>query len=257
MDTIPLMKKQDFYYWRLIATAISFTTFGLGGLALRLLFPILHLLPGDKHTKAKRARKIVHLSFRFFIAQMKFFGIYTYETHGLEKLQPGQLIIANHPTLIDVVFLISFIENANCIVKYSLFNNPFTRGPVNNAAYIPNIEGNQLVNDCVASLKSGDSLIIFPEGTRTPINQAPKLQRGAANIALAAGITPTMITIDCSSSFLSKGVKWYDIPLDRPHLIFALTELGDISDLSFDPKSARKLTDMFMNHFFGGSSKCH
>ncbi len=251
------MQKQDFYYWRLIATAISFSTFGLGGIALRLLFPLLHLLPGNQQTKAKRARKIVHLSFRFFIAQMKFFGIYTYETHGLENLQPGQLIIANHPTLIDVVFLISFIENANCIVKYSLFKNPFTRGPVTNAGYIPNIEGNQLINDCVNSLKSGDSLIIFPEGTRTPINNKPKLQRGAANIALAAGINPTMISIKCSSSFLSKGVKWYDIPLSRPHLSFELTELGDISNLTLDPKSARKLSDMFLNHFFGGSSNCH
>lgn len=251
------MKKQDLYYWRLIATAISFTTFGLGGLALRLFFPLLHLLPGDKHIKARRARKIVHWCFRFFIAQMKFFGIYTYETHGLEKLTPGQLIIANHPTLIDVVFLISFIENANCIVKHSLFKNPFTRGPVTNTGYIPNIEGNQLVKDCVESLKSGDSLIIFPEGTRTPVDQAPKFQRGAANITLAAGTSPTMITIKCNTSFLSKGVKWYDIPFARPHLSFELSELGDISDLTFDPKSARKLTDMFMNHFFGGSSKCH
>jgi 1-acyl-sn-glycerol-3-phosphate acyltransferase len=244
------MKKTDFYYWRLIATAISFSSFGLGGVLLRILFPLLALLPGDKRTKAIRARKIVHYCFRFFIAQMKFLGIYTYDTVGLEKLTHGQLILANHPTLIDVVFLISFIKNANCIVKHSLFTNPFTRGPINGASYIPNIEGNQLINDCVKSLAAHDSLIIFPEGTRTPIHNTPKLQRGAANIALAANITPIMVTIKCSTPFLSKGVKWYDIPLSRPHLSFEVVELDDISHLSFNPKSARILTDLFKNYFF-------
>lgn len=244
-------EKHDNYYGRLLATAWSFASFGLGGLLLRLFFPVMSLfIRGTRHEKAVKARRIIHLMFRLFIFQMKCLGIYTYETKGLEKLRPGQLVIANHPTLIDVVFLISFIENANCIVRHGLFTNPFTRGPIMAAGYIPNIEGNQLINDCVASLKAGDSLIIFPEGTRTPATGLPKLQRGAANIALAAGIKPTMVTIRCSTSFLRKGVKWYDIPLRRPHLVFELTELEDISGLSFDPKSARRLTDMFMNHFF-------
>ncbi|WP_245395071.1 hypothetical protein [methane-oxidizing endosymbiont of Gigantopelta aegis] len=38
--------------------------------------------------------------------------------------RPGQLIVANHPTLIDIVFLISRIPYACCIVKDSLWHNP-------------------------------------------------------------------------------------------------------------------------------------
>ena len=34
-------KNRDAYYWRLLATAASFTLFGLGGLCLRLVvFPV-------------------------------------------------------------------------------------------------------------------------------------------------------------------------------------------------------------------------
>jgi hypothetical protein len=40
------------------------------------------------------------------------------------------MIIANHPSLIDVVFLIGLVRQANCVVKQSLWENPFTRGPV-------------------------------------------------------------------------------------------------------------------------------
>ena len=248
-------QKSDNYYGRLLATAWSFVSYGFGGIFL-LFFPLMHLMmKGSQHDKAVTSRKIIHKLLRLFICQMKYLGIFTYETHGLEKLGPGQLIIANHPTFLDVVFLISFIENANCIVKYSLFKNPFTCGPLHAAGYIPNLDGNQLLKDCIESLKAGDSIIIFPEGTRTPTEGLPKMQRGAANIALATGIQPTMITIQCSTSFLSKGVKWYNIPLCRPHLVFKLTEMNDISDLPFNPKSARKLTDMFMNHFFAEELK--
>ena len=45
-------------------------------------------------------------------------GIMRYKINGLEKLnRPGQLILANHPTLIDIVFLLSRIPVASCIVK--------------------------------------------------------------------------------------------------------------------------------------------
>ena len=48
LATQTLMKGRDAYYWRLLATALSFALFGMGGLCLRLLvFPLLSCLPGD------------------------------------------------------------------------------------------------------------------------------------------------------------------------------------------------------------------
>ena len=66
-------------------------------------------------------------------------GIMTYESTGVEKLdRPGQLIVANHPPLIDTIFLISRIPAANCIVKEKLWHNLFTKGPIINAGYVSN-----------------------------------------------------------------------------------------------------------------------
>lgn len=42
----------------------------------------------------------------------------------------GLLILANHPTLIDTVFLMAFVKHADCIVNNNLWRNPFTGGPV-------------------------------------------------------------------------------------------------------------------------------
>src|SRR4030095_16111244 len=104
------------------------------------------------------------------------------EVEGLER--HGLLILANHPTLIDIVFLMAFVKRADCIVKSKLWRNPFTHATVRAAAYVRNDDyGVRLIEDCVAAVRGGGNLIIFPEGTRTPANGSITLKRGAANIA--------------------------------------------------------------------------
>lgn len=124
-------KPRDAYYWRLLATAASFALFGAGGLCLRLLvFPLLACLPGSAEKHQRRARHTISKLFWFFIRLMQRAGVLTYSVEGAENLgRPGQMIIANHPSLIDVVFLIGLVRQANCVVKQSLWQNPFTRGP--------------------------------------------------------------------------------------------------------------------------------
>lgn len=248
------MKKQDCYYWRLFATGLSFTAFGIGGLFIGLVaFPLLNLASPNKATRQRRARKLNHQAFRLFIGMMKLLGVLTYDDGGIKGQlnQPGQLVIANHPTLIDVCFLISFIEQANCIVKLPLFKNPFTKGALSNANYIANINGEQLLTDSRKSILRGESLIVFPEGTRTPPRELrPKLQRGAANIALASQTAPIAVTIKCEPLTLSKGNPWYRIPNSRPHWTFSLSEAIILPDYAAGPKAARELNRHITDHFF-------
>ena len=208
------------YYWRLFATGLSFTVFGIGGILLRVLvFPFLGLIFSDKKKQNYCAQWWVHKSFYIFIGLMHRLGIMTYDIEGLEKLnKSGQLIIANHPTLIDVVFLISRIPAANCIVKEKLCHNPFTKGPVLNTGYISNGDPESMIAKSVACLQAGEKMIIFPEGTRTVQGQAYKFQRSAARIALQANARVTPVSINCYPNTLSKAEKWYQIPRQAFHL---------------------------------------
>ncbi len=214
------------YYWRLIATGFSFVSFGLGGFLLWVLvFPLFNLISTDPVKKRKWSQQCVHYSFYFFIGLMHRIGIMTYKINGLEKLnKPGQLIIANHPTLIDIVFLISRIPFANCIVKEKLWHNPFTKGPVINAGYISNGDPEKMISDSVNCLKAGGTMIIFPEGTRTVAGSEYKFQRSAARIGLLANARVTPVIISCTPSTLTKAEKWYQIPERRFHLAI---EVGD------------------------------
>ena len=93
------------YLWRLIFTALSFALFGLGGLLLRLIvFPLLSLLPASPLVKRQRVRAVISWVFRCFVGFMRCTGVLTYSVKNIERLgQPGQMVIANHPSLIDVV----------------------------------------------------------------------------------------------------------------------------------------------------------
>lgn len=248
------MTKSIDYFWRLFATGFSFSVFGLGGFILWVLvFPILGLIPGDQIKKRKRAQRCVHYSFYLFIGLMHRIGIMTYEINGLEKLnRSGQLIIANHPTLIDIVFLISRIPSASCIVKEQLWHNPFTKGSVINAEYISNGDPEKMITDCVACLKSGGTLIIFPEGTRTVPDTNYKFQRGAAAIALQANAIVTPVTLNCNPSTLTKKEKWYQIPDSRFHFVMQVGEdivLDNFINLQPKTIAVRRFNQYLQDYF--------
>jgi 1-acyl-sn-glycerol-3-phosphate acyltransferase len=241
--------------WRVLATGISFATFGLGGLGLRLLyFPLLQLIVRDQALQSRLARLAVHHSFRFFIEWMRVLGVLSYRFEGVEKLsRPGLLILANHPTLLDVVFLISLVPNADCVVKASLARNPFTRGPIQATGYLCNDSGPALIQGCIASVKEGNNLIIFPEGTRTPVNSPMRLQRGAANIAVRGPCNITPVTIRCEPLGLTKGTPWWRVPPKRMH--FTLQVHDDIlvesppEEAGGEARAARQLTAQLHDYF--------
>ena len=131
------------YGVRWLATAFSFFIFGVGGILIPLIVvPIIYVLPGNEDMRAKRGQKFIHHSFRVFIRMMKMLGVLTYSVRDIERLKEAKLILANHPSLLDVVFLISLVPNANCIIKSGLLKNPFMRGPIKAAGYIVN-DGNE------------------------------------------------------------------------------------------------------------------
>jgi 1-acyl-sn-glycerol-3-phosphate acyltransferase len=213
------MSKRINYYWRVAATGTSFAFFGIGGLMLSVLaFPPLRVFSREK--RRQYARWIIHKSFKLFIWFMEKSGVMRLEVIGADKLRKctNSLVIANHPTLIDVVALVSLIPDASCIVKQSLWKNPFLKGVVRAARYISNSEPDDLIKDCSRDLNEGNALIIFPEGTRSRPGERLRFLRGTAHIALEIKAPILPVLISCNPSTLTKNEKWYQIPHRRFHL---------------------------------------
>jgi 1-acyl-sn-glycerol-3-phosphate acyltransferase len=215
---------------RILFVGFAFLAFDIGGLMVRMLFfPLLLVSVRDEQSRAEVARDFIGWSYRSLIAFLRSSGVLDYKVIGAEKLErPGLLILANHPTFLDIVFLMAVVKRSDCIVKSGLWRNPFLRGPVIAANYIRNDHSAGLMHDCVAALSRGESLIIFPEGTRTPLNGALKLQRDAAHIAVRSGCNITPVLIRCQPPMLARGVRWWKLPKNRSRFDIEVKDEIDI-----------------------------
>lgn len=249
-------------WWRVGATGFSFAAFGIGGLVLGgVVAPLLLLVVRHHQRRSALVRATIHHLFRLFVAMMCGLGVCSLEVRGRERLhRHGLLILASHPSLIDVVFLMALVRDADCIVKAALLRNPFTRGPVRAAGYVCNDSGPGLIDDCVASVRAGNNLIVFPEGTRTPPGSAlGRLQRGAANLAVRGALPITPVRISCSQQMLGKSDKWWRVPRSAGHFVI---DVGD--DIPIAPHlaadgaqalAARRLNDELARHL--GAERPH
>lgn len=70
-------------YWRVVACAIGFVCFGVGGLILGIVvFPLISALVWDAHRCARIAKGVIHLAFRCFIGLLRILGVFSYEVRG-------------------------------------------------------------------------------------------------------------------------------------------------------------------------------
>ncbi|MCW8832495.1 MAG: 1-acyl-sn-glycerol-3-phosphate acyltransferase, partial [Colwellia sp.] len=152
------------YYWRLLATGLCFFSFGIGALFISsIIFPLQTLLIKDKAKRKEIARYTIHKAFALFVNMMKFSGVLAVKLENFEQLNNmrEKIVIANHPSLIDVIVIIAYLPNADCVVKSDLFKNPFLRGVVRRVGYIDNNNSEQLFNDCKQSLAAGCNIVVF------------------------------------------------------------------------------------------------
>lgn len=246
--------------WRVPATGFGFLAFFTGGILFRLfVFPSLNLFITDPRKRELTARRVVKLSFSGFIRMLEWLQVLRLELDPKLKKRLSEqslFICASHPTLIDVVILHGLIKNANCIVKAALRQSFALSSPVKASGYIANDSGPALIEACAASLGRGDTLVVFPEGTRSVPGQEPKLHHGAAAIALASHRCITPVRITCTPPALMKGVSWYQVPERK--MVISVQSGEDIDIAPFielekthgRPVAVRRLTQRLKESLF-------
>ncbi|MFC6277237.1 lysophospholipid acyltransferase family protein [Psittacicella hinzii] len=206
-------KKIELIY-RFIVTIFGFILFGVFGTLMYLvLIPWGWNYPNTSLKSQLKARKFVSWTWRLLIKYGTLCKIVKVNYRGLERLgKPGQLILANHPSLLDVVLLFMKINNTNIVVKKSLLQNPSMRGAIRACGFIPGTESEEFLEACHKALQE-QSLLIFPEGTRTGWDGVVNIHRGAISIGLRSAKVITPVIIKANPPHFKKGQPWYKVPV--------------------------------------------
>lgn len=200
-------------FLRSLLCAFCFCIFGFGGLLIgSAVFPIF-LLIYNSQKQRKIFANTIHYSWRLFVwimCALRLIKVNCPEHKRLKTLR-GTIVIANHPSLIDVVILVSKIPNSVCIVKESLFKNMFVRKVIGKIYLSNTMNPDEFIANGADILLKGYNIIIFPEGTRTIPNKAVHLHRGFAYLQIATGANILPIKITNNPQILGKTQKWWDI----------------------------------------------
>ena len=246
---LPPVSNRALYAYRVMVKWFSFFLFGLGTLILiAIVFPPMRIFLHSAGRFKKYGRRLVSFTMRIFVLFMQLTRALDLKTKNRENLRylSSKIIVANHPSLLDVVMLLSLIPNADCIVNARL-NRTIVRGIISQL-YIPNSSDfEEIMQACTESLKLGNCLIIFPEGTRTPRSGKAILKKGAARIALVSGCKIVTVHIGGTDKFgLGKRDPWTGFnPRDR--YVYDINMASEIDPEKYRnypvSKAARLLTD--------------
>ncbi|MCR5253917.1 MAG: 1-acyl-sn-glycerol-3-phosphate acyltransferase [Treponema sp.] len=195
-EGLPKIKNIFTYSFNVLLKIIFLIYFGVGAMILAIVvFPFLRLYAIKKDFGVV-ARAYVSRTFRDFLKQLSILGgskVVVQDREYFKNIH-GKVIVANHPSLLDFVYIMSLVPNSNCIVRGGLTKTPLAG--VIKQAYITNTtEFDDLCKLCKETIDKGNNVIIFPEGTRSPRHGKNNYKKGAARIALYsnANVLPLFI----------------------------------------------------------------
>ncbi len=187
----------------------------LGAISLAwnlLAMVMLPLLPSTRGRDVGRAG--IAYAYRCFWVAASACGLMRIDATCLDALrdEPGLIVAANHPTMLDALLLVAHLPRSACIMKASLMNNVFLGAGARLARYICNDSAWTMVRLSVADLRAGGQLVIFPEGTRTTTSPLNAFRPGLTLISKLASAPIQTIFIDTDTRYLTKGWPIWRVP---------------------------------------------
>jgi 1-acyl-sn-glycerol-3-phosphate acyltransferase len=178
-------------------------------LVAMLLLPVLPRRRGQAIGRAGIA-----YGYRMFWAIASATGMLRLEAAVLDALrdEPGLIVVANHPSMLDALMLVARLPRATCIMKASLLRNIFLGAGARLARYVSNESPLAMVRQAVDALKQGGQLVMFPEGTRTTQQPLNPFMPGVTLIAKLAKAPIQTVFIDTESPYLGKGWPLWKLP---------------------------------------------
>ena len=246
---MPKVENYLFNFCGCFMKIFAMTVFGVGAVILAVfVFPFIRLFTLRRKDFGVVARAYVSHTFRVFLGFLNLLHVSIRKVENEDDYRNihSKIIIANHPSLLDFVYIMSLVPNSTCIVRGGLTKTPL-RGVIKQAYITNTTTFEDMCLECKKLTDMGCNVIIFPEGTRTPRHGKNNYKKGAARIALYCGCDVQPIFIGGSDKYgLGKHDPLWSYNHVEPYLydfkklpVISIVEYTDLSE----PIAAKRLTD--------------
>jgi len=191
-----------------------------------------------------RGRIVIHwllVNQSFWLSHL--IPIWKMEIEGREKAIKGAtyVIISNHQSMLDILLLNNLRYKFKWISKIEIHKVPVLSWYIKMADYITVDRGNEeskveMVEKSLGCLQRGVSIMIFPEGTRSPDKKIGFFKRGAFQLAIQANVPILPVLIDGTGDILPK----HGLIFGRSHHI-KLKVLDPVYPVSFNKDTPEEL----------------
>ncbi len=126
----------------------------------------------------------------------------------------GYVVVANHESQADP-FLLSFLPwDMRWVAKASLFKQPLSGWAMRFGGDIPlqRGEGDSVracLAECERAIRGGISVMMFPEGTRSPAGELLPFKDGAFDLAIRTGASILPIALAGTRAMRPKHSRWF------------------------------------------------
>ena len=130
---------------------------------------------------------------------------------GRGKIRPGTtyVMVANHLSLLDILVLFRLFRHFKWVSKIENFKVPLIGWNMSMNRYIKLRRGDresviQMMEGCEKAIGEGNSIMMFPEGTRSSTGEMRPFKPGAFELALKTGTPILPIVIHGTADALPK-----------------------------------------------------
>src|SRR5689334_22457851 len=140
-------RRKKFMVWhalKVVRGALIFTAFYLAGAIFGSAFLAFFWLFGrSKVDRMRYAQLAISAVFRFVLDCLRWCRIFNFDARTVDPRLPDRpvIVIANHPTTIDVVATLAVYRGAVVVVKHKIWTDPFLRRMFNWCGHIPGGDG--------------------------------------------------------------------------------------------------------------------
>lgn len=135
------------------------------------------------------------------------------EIRGIEKIEPRRsyIYMSNHQSNFDIPVLLSKLNvQFRWLAKAELFRIPIFGRAMRGAGYISIDRADresafESLAIAARSIRNGTSVLVFPEGTRSPDGRLLPFKKGGFVLAVDAGVPIVPIVIQGSHAIMAKG----------------------------------------------------